>query len=87
LSLGPVALLNECLHRIGYTPNRNGREVAEFERWKDKHIGTFGDGTRTALAFFWAHHFYRAKDVKPFWDPLDAKGARRLLGCYRTLTG
>lgn len=38
------------------------------------------------MAFFWAHHFYRDKDVERFYSPVDATVARRLLGCYRSLT-
>jgi hypothetical protein len=85
LTLGPVALLNECLHRIGYTPNRNGRKVANFAKWSAAHLGTFGDGTKAAMAFFWAHHFYRDENVEGFRDPVGATVARKLLGCYRSL--
>jgi N-acetyl-anhydromuramyl-L-alanine amidase AmpD len=87
LTLGPVALLNECLHSIGYTPNRNGRNVANFEQWKRKNIGTYGASTRVAIRFFKAHYCIKTRP-SPSKDQavVDEHLARLVLGCHRALT-
>ena len=86
LSLAPIALLNEALHAIGYTPNRKGKRVADFDVWKTKHLGTFGASTRVSITFFKAHYCTEPRPATTNGPVVDATLAKLVLGCYRTLT-
>jgi N-acetyl-anhydromuramyl-L-alanine amidase AmpD len=85
LTVGPVALLNECLHSIGYTPNRNDKKVANYDKWKVKNLATFGRSTRVAITFFKAHYCTDTRK-SPLTHPfVDLHLAKLVLGCYRAL--
>ncbi len=98
LTAGPVAMLNECLHDIGYTPNRNGKSPIEnatsIEAWKGESRGhgakSFSKGTQVALRFFKAHYatptrLTAASLTVSKHRILDHSLAKLVLGCHQNL--
>lgn len=83
LSLGPIALLNDSLHTLGYTPNRKGKKVTPFGPWKGK--AEFGLGTKVAIKFFKAHYCRGARTAPTATPILDRHVARLVWGCRLAL--
>jgi len=84
---GPVVLLHDYLHEIGYVPNRDGRKAStmEYAEWRRERpeARVFGRGTKASVQLFKGHYCGIDRPAATDAPIVDVATAKLIFACYR----